>query len=90
MQFIKKHYILLFNALCLIVNHLICPCKSNRRCRRRSWTTMATGDDNDDDDDGDGAAGNEVDDDGKDDDYGDGQLRQQQWQQRDRRRCNRI
>ena len=29
MQFIKKHYILLFNALCLIVNCLICPCKSN-------------------------------------------------------------
>jgi hypothetical protein len=29
MQFIKKHYFLLFNALCLIVNCLICPCKSN-------------------------------------------------------------
>ena len=74
LQFIKKHYILLFNAVCLIDSNycLICPCKSNRRCGRRSWTTMATGDDNNDDDDGDGAAGDEVDYDGDDNNYGDG------------------
>ena len=29
MQFIWMHYTLLFNALYLIVNCLICPCKSN-------------------------------------------------------------
>ena len=83
MQFIKKHYILLFNALCLIVNCLIiCPCKSNWRCRRRSWMTMATDDDDDNDDNGNGAAGDKVDDDGNDDNYGDGQQ-QLQWQWRD-------